>query len=137
MAMQCWHSQENTYAHLLSRSDLDGAWVRLAPAAGKFLAARQGSVDGLRPGGISCGFLKQAFAPQVGRQGEALTAALAAQQRVIRQAEGALLLWPPRPGGGAPWLILDVAGGSSCGYFGPRVPFGARGGAAGPQGCLF
>ena len=94
VALQGWSSQVNTFFHLLDRHDVDGAWTLLAMAARRFLAARQGSAATLRPDGINYGFAKQAFSPHVGREGEAFTQALSAQQRVIRLAEGALKLWP-------------------------------------------
>ena len=94
-ALRGWEPPERLSTWNLATDNVDAAWGLLASAARRFLAARQGSVDVLRPEGINHGFVKQAFSPQVGREGEALTLSLAAQPRVIRQADGALLLWPP------------------------------------------
>ena len=70
------------------------AWEPLAAAAQTFLTRRQGSEVWRRLPGIHLGFRKTAFCPRAGREGEALTVALAQQLQAVRQAEAALRLWP-------------------------------------------
>ena len=85
-ALGPWRREEPKFQHLLASGDLDSAWSCLASAARDFLSLRQGSLAAKRSALTSGGFVKQAFAPKVGRDGEALTKLLSAQLLILNLA---------------------------------------------------
>ena len=85
------------FAAALASSDVDEAWRLLSSAAAEFLGARSG-VRSSRAGAAAPPIPRAAFAPRVGREGDALTLGLARCLRVLRVLEHALCAWPSGPG---------------------------------------